>query len=74
MVQGRTSLDAYPLDIYEDPAHVHEVANTPATFGRSLRAGTDGVGGVDTADLLTEVSRGIGKQPWSVETHPQAER
>ena len=76
-VQGRTSLKTYPLDIYEGPAHVDKVADALAVFSRSLRAGideADGVGDVDTADLLTEVSRGVGKQLWFVEAHLQAER
>lgn len=76
-VQGRTSLETYPLDIFEGPAHVDRVAGALATFSRSLKAGideTEGLGDVDTADLLTEVSRGVGKQLWFVEAHLQAER
>ena len=76
-VRERTSLQAYPLDIYEGPAHLDKVANALAAFGKSVRAGideADGVGDVDTADLLTEISRGVGKQLWFVEAHLQAER
>lgn len=76
-VQGRTSLETYPLDIHEGPAHVDRVAAALGAFSRSLRAGigeAEGVGDGDTADLLTEVSRGVGKQLWFVEAHLQAER
>jgi dihydrolipoamide dehydrogenase len=48
-----------------------------AAFGTVVRKGIDqanDLGDLDTADLFTEVSRGIDKWLWFVEAHLQAER
>jgi len=50
------------------------VADVLAAFGKSARSGIDeaaGLGDADTADLLTEVSRGVDKWLWQVEAHVQ---
>jgi starvation-inducible DNA-binding protein len=47
-----------------------------AAFGSGIRraiAEADGLGDAGTADLFTEVSRGIDKWLWFVEAHVQAE-
>jgi len=50
------------------------VADVLAVFGKAVRAGIDvaaGLGDADTADLLTEISRGVDKWLWQVEAHVQ---
>jgi starvation-inducible DNA-binding protein len=45
-----------------------------ATFGRGVRKATDdttAVNDADTADLFTEISRGVDKSLWMVEAHVQ---
>jgi len=48
-----------------------------AAFGKVSRKAiseANDLGDLDTADLFTEVSRGIDKWLWFVEAHQQAER
>jgi len=68
-------LEEYPLDIADGAAHVEAVARALSTFGREARTTIEeaqGLGDADTADLFTEVSRGIDKWLWFVEAHTQA--
>ena len=68
-------LSEYPLDIRAGREHVAALSGALATFGASARAGIDaanGLGDADTADLFTEVSRGVDKLLWKVEAHGQA--
>jgi len=74
---GRSRLEEYPLDIAEGRAHVEAVAKALSTFGEEARKTIDLVdelGDADTADIFTEVSRGIDKWLWFVEAHAQATR
>jgi starvation-inducible DNA-binding protein len=73
----RSRLDEYPLGIADGPAHVEAVARALSTFGREARMTideTDKLGDADTADLFTEISRGIDKWLWFVEAHSQASK
>src|SRR5215475_9857783 len=61
---SRSRLDEYPLDIADGAAHVEAVARALSTFGREARMTieeTDRLDDADTADIFTEVSRGIDK-------------
>jgi starvation-inducible DNA-binding protein len=72
---ARTRLAEYPLQIAEGMAHVEAVARALSTFGQEARATIDEANALDdadTADLFTEVSRGIDKWLWFVEAHSQA--
>jgi starvation-inducible DNA-binding protein len=72
---ARTRLPEYPLAIAEGMAHVEAVARALSTFGREARATIDEANALDdadTADLFTEVSRGIDQWLWFVEAHSQA--
>ena len=72
---SRTRLAEYPLQIAEGIAHVEAVARALSTFGREARNTIDEVNALDdadTADLFTEISRGIDKWLWFVEAHSQA--
>jgi starvation-inducible DNA-binding protein len=73
----RSRLDEYPLAIADGAAHVEAVARALSTFGREARMTideTDKLGDADTADLFTEISRGIDKWLWFVEAHSQASK
>ena len=72
---ARTRLTEYPLQIAEGMAHVEAVARALSTFGAVARTTIDEANALDdadTADLFTEVSRGIDKWLWFVEAHSQA--
>ncbi|HEU5122876.1 MAG TPA: DNA starvation/stationary phase protection protein Dps [Verrucomicrobiae bacterium] len=72
---GRSRLGEYPLDIADGAAHVEAVARALSTFGRDARNTideADELGDADTADIFTEISRGIDKWLWMVEAHSQA--
>lgn len=75
MAAGASTLREYPLDAIEGPRTVEAVADALAAFGAGVRAGIDEaaeLGDQDTADLFTEISRGIDKHLWFVEAHLQA--
>jgi starvation-inducible DNA-binding protein len=68
----RSSLDEYPLHITAGHDHVEALSSALAKYGKLVRKGiddTDKIGDADTADLLTEVSRGVDKFLWFVEAH-----
>jgi starvation-inducible DNA-binding protein len=72
---ARSRLAEYPLEIADGMAHVEAVARALSTFGQEARATIDEANALDdadTADLFTEVSRGIDKWLWFVEAHSQA--
>jgi starvation-inducible DNA-binding protein len=72
---ARTRLPEYPLEIAEGMAHVEAVSRALSSFGKEARATIDEANALDdadTADLFTEVSRGIDKWLWFVEAHSQA--
>lgn len=71
----RSELDEYALTIADGPSHVDAVATALSTFGQEVRLAIDEANGLDdadTADLFTEVSRGIDKWLWFVEAHSQS--
>jgi starvation-inducible DNA-binding protein len=68
----RSFLVPYNLGIADAAQHIFAVAGSLAAFGQSVREAVDSTtkfGDVDTADLLTEISRGIDQQLWFVESH-----
>jgi starvation-inducible DNA-binding protein len=72
---SRSRLAEYPLQIAEGMAHVEAVARALSTFGKEARLTIDEANALDdadTADLFTEISRGIDKWLWFVEAHSQA--
>ena len=77
MVAKRTSLAEYPAHAAEGRAHVEALSSALAAFGKVVRKAiheANELGDLDTADLFTEVSRGVDKWLWFVEAHLQAER
>lgn len=72
MAAKHTSLIAYPLGVADEQQHIFAVAGALAAFGSGVRdasAKATAFGDVDTADLFTQVSRGIDLQLWFVESH-----
>lgn len=74
-VAKNSRLAAYPLDLAAGKEHVAALSSALAKFGASARAAIDAAdkrGDTDTADLFTEVSRGVDKLLWFIEAHAQA--
>ena len=72
---SNSTLSEYPLEITDGADHVDALSSALADFGKKVRANideADNLGDMDTADLFTEVSRGIDKLLWFVEAHIQA--
>ena len=72
---ARSRLEEYPLDIADGQAHVEAVSKALSTFGHEARNTinqADELDDADTADIFTEISRGIDKWLWFVEAHTQA--
>jgi len=72
---ARSRLDEYPLAQADGAAHIIAVSKGLATFGREVRLSIDEAAELedaDTADLFTQISRGVDKWLWFVEAHSQA--
>jgi starvation-inducible DNA-binding protein len=68
----RSFLIPYPVGIADENRHVFAVSGALAAFGQSVREAinqSSTIGDADTADLFTQVSRGIDRQLWLVESH-----
>jgi starvation-inducible DNA-binding protein len=75
MAAANSRLDEYPLEAVESLAHVEALADRYGSYAATTRAAIDTAtecGDQSTADLLTEVSRGIDKSLWFLEAHLQA--
>ncbi len=73
-VEGRSSLPDYPLALSGGMEHVAALSDALAAFGRTARIGIEEMNELedtDSADLLTEISRGVDKWLWFVEAHQQ---
>ena len=73
-VAAATKLPAYPTDVYAIADHLAALIDRYAGFGNAVRENIDATaeaGDADTADIFTEVSRGIDKQLWFLEAHVQ---
>jgi starvation-inducible DNA-binding protein len=69
-----TSLEPYPTDVYAIMDHLKELIKRYAKVANAIRAAidqADEAGDADTADIFTEVSRGLDKQLWFLEAHMQ---
>lgn len=69
-----TALDPYPTDIYAIADHLAALIDRFAAYANAVRENideTDEAGDPGTADLFTEVSRGVDKQLWFLEAHVQ---
>ncbi len=73
-VAAATKLPSYPTNIYAIADHLAALIDRYAHLGNALHENIDQsaeAGDADTADIFTEVSRGIDKQLWFLEAHVQ---
>lgn len=73
-VEDRSTLPDYPLGLSTGPEHVAALSDALGAFGRTVRIAIEEMNELedaDSADLLTDVSRGIDKWLWFVEAHQQ---
>src|SRR3989454_7521543 len=74
VVEGRSTLVDYPLTLSSGAEHVAALSDALAAFGRTARLGIeemDELKDADSADMLTEISRGVDQWLWFVEAHQQ---
>lgn len=73
-VASKSKLTPYPVDTYAIADHLAALIDRYSVFANAVRENiddTDEAGDAGTADLLTEVSRGMDKQLWFLEAHVQ---
>ena len=73
-VARRTSLDEYVLATADGKGHIDALTATLAAFGKHARYASEQateLKDADTADIFTEIARGIDKWLWLVETSQQ---
>jgi starvation-inducible DNA-binding protein len=74
VVEERSKLPDYPLGLSTGPEHVAALSDTLGAFGRAVRIAVEEMTELEdagSADLLTEISRGVDKWLWFVEAHNQ---
>jgi len=74
VVADRSALVDYPLSLATGAEHVAALSDALAEFGRTVRVGIEEMNELEdagSADILTEVSRGVDKWLWFVEAHQQ---
>ena len=67
-----STLEPYPDGLIQGRDHVDALSSALAAFGKNIREAIDAsdkLGDAGTADLFTEVSRGIDQRLWMVEAH-----
>jgi starvation-inducible DNA-binding protein len=75
MSAGASRLPEYPLEAIDSLPGVEALVTPYASLAATTRAAIDAAaehGDMDTADLFTEVSRGLDKALWFLEAHLQA--
>ncbi len=76
-IAKRSTLSEYSAKSAAGRDHADALSTALASFGKGIRQSIEKsseLGDADTADLFTEVSRGVDKWLWFVEAHLQAER
>lgn len=74
-IAKRTTLPEYPANTVDGMSHVEALSTVLAAYGKAIRHAIEEANELkdaDTADLFTEVSRGIDKWLWFVEAHGQS--
>ena len=74
VVAARSALVDYPFAITTGGEHVAALSDALSEFDRTVRVGMEGMNELedaDSADVLTEISRGIDQWLWFVEAHTQ---
>ena len=73
--EQRSKLPDYPIGIATGPEHVAALSDALSAFGRAARITIEEMNELEdagSADMLTEISRGVDKWLWFVEAHQQA--
>jgi starvation-inducible DNA-binding protein len=76
IVSVRSKLLDYPLALTTGGQHVAAMSDALASFGRTARMCIEEMNDLDdadSADIMTEISRGTDKWLWFVEAHQQGE-
>lgn len=76
VVTERSTLVDYPLGLSTGAEHVAALSDALAGFGRTVRVGIEEMNELEdaaSADILTEIARGVDKWLWFVESHQQAD-
>jgi starvation-inducible DNA-binding protein len=74
VVAQRTTLLDYPSTIAAGQEHVAALSDVLSQFGRTARIGIEEMNELEdaaSADILTEICRGVDKWLWFVEAHAQ---
>lgn len=74
VVAERSTLVDYPIGLSSGAEHVAALSDALAMFGRTVRVGIEEMNELEdagSADILTEISRGVDKWLWFVEAHQQ---
>ena len=74
VVAERSELVDYPLALSTGQQHVAALSDALSGFGRAARVGIEEMNELEdagSADILTEISRGVDKWLWFVEAHQQ---
>ena len=74
VVADRSMLVDYPIGLSTGAEHVAALSDALAMFGRAVRLGIEEMNELEdagSADILTEISRGVDKWLWFVEAHQQ---
>jgi starvation-inducible DNA-binding protein len=74
IVAERSSLVDYPLVVASSAEHVAALSDALSGFGRTVRLGIEEMNDLQdagSADILTQISRGVDKWLWFVEAHQQ---
>jgi len=72
VVVERTTPPDYPIGLSLEAEHIAALSDALAAFGRVVRIGIEEMNDLQdagSADILTEISRGIDKALWFVEIH-----
>jgi starvation-inducible DNA-binding protein len=75
IVAQRSTLLDYPLTITTGSEHVAALSDALAAFGRTVRIAVEEMNELEdagSADILTEIGRGVDKWLWFVEAHQQS--
>jgi starvation-inducible DNA-binding protein len=75
MAASASRLPEYPQDVFKSLATVEVLVERYANLAATTRAAIDTASSyddADTADLFTEISRGLDKSLWFLEAHLQA--
>ncbi len=73
-VAEKTSLPPYPIDLHRIEDHLRALVERYGAVATSIRRDVDGAaaaGDALTADIFTEVGRGLAKWVWFLESHLQ---